>query len=212
MSDGWIAHNELDITDDIKSMHCDTRDFHVSLNSNSHSHHCSNKDFMFTTEEVRKLLAELYKASGGKKARDWRFICFVDSKGDLYGGDWQFKYLRFFRVTKDEWILKPRDELKMIRKDFFDDKKCFGDVYSEEFDAYRKECGYVEPEPEVREFQEYATMDDSYIIYNDTHSTWMNSHRISKPPQFRRESPKVHNNEPCTCGSGLKYKKCCKNK
>ena len=66
----WITHNKLDIGNDIKCMHCDTRDFHVSLTDQSHSHHCSNKDFMFTTEEVKELLAELYEASGGE--REWR--------------------------------------------------------------------------------------------------------------------------------------------
>lgn len=28
-------------------------------------------------------------------------------------------------------------------------------------------------------------------------------------PQYRRPAPKVHRNEPCTCGSGLKFKNCC---
>lgn len=32
----------------------------------------------------------------------------------------------------------------------------------------------------------------------------------NKPPQYRRETPKVQNNEPCSCGSGKKFKKCCK--
>ncbi|MFZ4441023.1 MAG: YchJ family protein [Syntrophales bacterium] len=30
-----------------------------------------------------------------------------------------------------------------------------------------------------------------------------------KPKQVRRETPKVGRNEPCPCGSGKKYKKCC---
>jgi len=29
--------------------------------------------------------------------------------------------------------------------------------------------------------------------------------------QYRRERPKVHRNEPCKCGSGKKFKKCCIN-
>lgn len=29
------------------------------------------------------------------------------------------------------------------------------------------------------------------------------------PKPFRREEPKVGRNDPCTCGSGKKYKKCC---
>ncbi len=33
--------------------------------------------------------------------------------------------------------------------------------------------------------------------------------RPSGPEPFRRETPKVGRNEPCPCGSGKKYKKCC---
>jgi SEC-C motif-containing protein len=29
------------------------------------------------------------------------------------------------------------------------------------------------------------------------------------PAQYRRDAPKVGRNEPCPCGSGRKYKKCC---
>ncbi len=31
----------------------------------------------------------------------------------------------------------------------------------------------------------------------------------SKPLTFRREAPKAGRNDPCPCGSGKKYKKCC---
>jgi hypothetical protein len=33
----------------------------------------------------------------------------------------------------------------------------------------------------------------------------------SAPTPFRRETPKVGRNEPCPCGSGQKYKRCCLN-
>ena len=29
---------------------------------------------------------------------------------------------------------------------------------------------------------------------------------------YRRETPKIGRNEPCPCGSGKKYKKCCRDK
>jgi SEC-C motif domain protein len=32
---------------------------------------------------------------------------------------------------------------------------------------------------------------------------------VPKPKQVRRETPKVGRNEPCPCGSGKKFKKCC---
>jgi SEC-C motif-containing protein len=38
--------------------------------------------------------------------------------------------------------------------------------------------------------------------------TFMNG-KTPKAKQARRESPKIGRNEPCPCGSGKKYKKCC---
>ena len=32
---------------------------------------------------------------------------------------------------------------------------------------------------------------------------------IVGPPPVRRETPKIGRNDPCSCGSGKKYKKCC---
>lgn len=32
---------------------------------------------------------------------------------------------------------------------------------------------------------------------------------LVKPQTVRREQPKVGRNDPCSCGSGVKYKKCC---
>jgi len=40
-----------------------------------------------------------------------------------------------------------------------------------------------------------------------------NQDLFAKPSQkietYRREKPKVGRNDPCPCGSGKKYKKCC---
>jgi SEC-C motif-containing protein len=33
--------------------------------------------------------------------------------------------------------------------------------------------------------------------------------RVKGPPTFVRQEPKIGRNEPCPCGSGKKYKKCC---
>ncbi|MBU0500896.1 MAG: UPF0149 family protein [Gammaproteobacteria bacterium] len=45
------------------------------------------------------------------------------------------------------------------------------------------------------------TVDDLYDYFA--------SHRITGHQTFIREEPKVGRNEPCPCGSGKKYKKCC---
>ncbi|AGH94567.1 YchJ family protein [Pseudobdellovibrio exovorus] len=34
-------------------------------------------------------------------------------------------------------------------------------------------------------------------------------HHHEKPQTVQREAPKIGRNDPCTCGSGKKYKKCC---
>jgi SWIM/SEC-C metal-binding protein len=36
--------------------------------------------------------------------------------------------------------------------------------------------------------------------------------RLLNPPTARRTGEKVGRNDPCPCGSGLKYKKCCMKK
>ncbi|MEM7255777.1 MAG: YchJ family protein [Pseudomonadota bacterium] len=62
--------------------------------------------------------------------------------------------------------------------------------------------------------------------FNDASGKLINHHELSlfakhegewffvdaeapKVQQFRREAPKVGRNDPCSCGSGKKYKKCC---
>ena len=37
-------------------------------------------------------------------------------------------------------------------------------------------------------------------------------HPIAANTPYRRETPKIGRNEPCPCGSGLKYKRCCLDK
>jgi SWIM/SEC-C metal-binding protein len=36
--------------------------------------------------------------------------------------------------------------------------------------------------------------------------------RLLNPPTIIKDKPKVGRNDPCRCGSGLKFKKCCLNK
>jgi SEC-C motif-containing protein len=39
---------------------------------------------------------------------------------------------------------------------------------------------------------------------------WVYTGQVDEPGRtFRRETPKVGRNDPCPCGSGRKYKKCC---
>ena len=60
--------------------------------------------------------------------------------------------------------------------------------------------------------------DPNFQLVEDTEREigwWACFHRVepkapSAPPvQFQRPGPKIGRNEPCPCGSGKKYKKCC---
>lgn len=42
-----------------------------------------------------------------------------------------------------------------------------------------------------------------------THKEGEGHHDVERPATVVRESPKVGRNDPCPCGSGKKYKKCC---
>ena len=46
--------------------------------------------------------------------------------------------------------------------------------------------------------------------FRKTNGTWyFYDGKMVAPGQFQRETPKVGRNDPCPCGSGKKFKKCC---
>ena len=48
-----------------------------------------------------------------------------------------------------------------------------------------------------------------YFVDGDSHTHKEGEDPHHKPQTIQRESPKVGRNDPCPCGSGKKYKKCC---
>lgn len=51
-----------------------------------------------------------------------------------------------------------------------------------------------------------------YFVDGDSHTHREgegHQHHHEKPQTVQRESPKIGRNDPCVCGSGKKYKKCC---
>ena len=53
---------------------------------------------------------------------------------------------------------------------------------------------------EHHELAEFRKTGDDWYFYDG---------KLVGPGQFRRDTPKVGRNDPCPCGSGKKYKKCC---
>lgn len=64
---------------------------------------------------------------------------------------------------------------------------------------------------EVAQFRK-ADSGQWYFVDGDSHTHNEgegHQHHHQKPQTVQRESPKIGRNDPCTCGSGKKYKKCC---
>lgn len=66
------------------------------------------------------------------------------------------------------------------------------------------------------EFKVFYSMDGDKLAHHErsefrrTKDTWyFYDGRMVASGQYRRETPKVGRNDPCPCGSGKKYKKCC---
>jgi SEC-C motif-containing protein len=78
------------------------------------------------------------------------------------------------------------------------------------------ERGGVDDDDGVVEFVARYEVDDQLLEHHERATFAKNSGRwefvngrvIGRDP-YRREDPKVGRNEPCVCGSGKKYKKCC---
>jgi len=109
---GWVYIDEIDSLPDVRSFHCDTRDFHVSANDESESldpnDHAApwtgaylklinsskcKEDFLIEKDEIIPLLKRLETWSGGKA--DWRRLSFDEQLPDKTG--WDYKYLRFYK-------------------------------------------------------------------------------------------------------------------
>lgn len=76
-------------------------------------------------------------------------------------------------------------------------------VAFEIFERLKKEYGFKEKRLQKR----YESVDDEDDRMEPEVWSWMEPETVQQP--YVRNSPKVGRNDPCPCGSGKKYKKCC---
>jgi uncharacterized protein len=106
--------------------------------------------------------------------------------------EWCEGYMRGVGITFDEWILAPEiaDLLEPIR-------------------AFTGETNWLAHRVDRAETDKLRDA----IVPNVTaiHAHWLSLRESAIAPlvPFRREAPRVGRNDPCTCGSGRKHKKCC---
>lgn len=76
---------------------------------------------------------------------------------------------------------------------------------TEQMEQLNEALGAVNEPPKKRLFSEY----EKEMTISLTNPYIGIDHSFKKVEQYIRSEPKVNRNDPCTCGSGKKYKKCC---
>ncbi len=83
------------------------------------------------------------------------------------------------------------------------------------FEVLRTEDGGTDDDTGIVEFVAHYAIDGQTIDHHEISEfrqqdgTWYFRDGREVPVTVRRDAPKVGRNDPCTCGSGKKFKKCC---
>ena len=127
-----------------------------------------------------------------------------ESLKEAKGNDWAKGFLRGIKIHQEDW------------NELFDDDENGGSLVAIMTLAHEND-----PDPKLRPYKK--TVDSElreklllYLCagviriykYFEPHRR-MSAETVRRDHTFRRETPKVGRNEPCPCGSGRKFKKCC---
>src|SRR5579859_620587 len=129
-----------------------------------------------------------------------------DEHGIAHANDWANGFLRGTMMRKEPWI-------KLL-----DDKEHDGLLLpifalANEHNPDPKLRPYKEPlSPERRDQLIAALVAGVMLIYDYFEPDRRRENRMVRESEtYRRETSKIGRNDPCYCGSGKKYKKCCGN-
>jgi len=122
-------------------------------------------------------------------------IC-EDEKGELHGNDWARGFMRGMQMRHDAW------------SELINDEKYGGSltpmmVLYHEHDEDPK----MRPEPITPDKREKLIALTAAGLANAYE--YFRKEREADLGEARRGTPKIGRNDPCPCGSGKKYKKCC---
>ena len=105
----WIYIDDIEVTDKVNTIHCDTRDFHCSVREDKidlrdtrypEITRVLHKDkYLIHQDEIKGFLKGLETITGGEGS--WRMMNF---KGIKAGYGW-FKYIRMYRVKGDYFVV-----------------------------------------------------------------------------------------------------------
>jgi SEC-C motif domain protein len=119
-------------------------------------------------------------------------------------------YLKKTLVPKERSLFKESDVLEWAKSEWLGLEVIEAKGNIVEFTAKYKMKGKLHEHHEVSKFKKiddqwYFESGDSHV-----HEGGHGHHHHHEPiAPIVREAPKVHRNDPCICGSGKKFKKCC---
>ena len=153
------------------------------------------------------LLMQHWNHVGSQLREDEMFLpLLLEEDGTAYGNDWAQGFLQGIEHNRDEWqvLLDDEDHAGSMIPIF---------VLAHEHSSDPELRPYSEPiSDERREELIVAMAAGTMRIYRyfENHREF-SAHERSHAGTYRRETEKVGRNDPCPCGSGKKYKKCCGN-
>jgi len=127
-------------------------------------------------------------------------LIFEDEKGELHGNDWARGFMRGMHMRHEDWSELINDEehggclvaMMMLYHEHDEDPEMRTDPIT----------------PDKRE-QAIALMAAGLIeAYKYFREEWEVDLGVPAP-ESRRSTPKIGRNDPCPCGAGKKYKRCC---
>lgn len=136
-----------------------------------------------------------------------------DEDGKAWGNAWAIGFARGMAMRPDAWSAIEDDEdygdalepvMRLVADAHFDTESEGDEARDDELNA--EEEGYEPISDDERESVIHAMLDgvqDAYDFYREARE------RALAPATIRRDQPKVGRNDPCSCGSGKKFKACC---
>lgn len=158
------------------------------------------------TQDFVSLLMRHWNMVQGRLRDDDVFVPVLlgDADDNVYGNDWANGFLQGMKLDQPNWseLLHSKDNsgwlVPMI-------------ALAHEHDPDPLMRPYKEPVSEERRYNLIVALSvgvEKIYKYFKSHRRMAVSN-MRDTNTFRRKVPKVGRNEPCTCGSGRKYKKCC---
>lgn len=127
-------------------------------------------------------------------------MIFEDEKGELHGNDWARGFMRGMHMRHEGW------------SDLVNDEK-YGGSLIPMMTLYHEhdEDPAMRPEPITpdKRGQVIALMAAGLMSAHEYFRKEREDDLGVPAPESRRSTPKIGRNDPCPCGSGKKYKKCC---